>query len=161
MSRQISPRLRLDGYLPFRFSVLSNAISSNIARIYEEEFGLSIWQWRIVAILGETNGLTSTQVGERALMDKWMISRTVTSLQKKGLLVRGVDPIDRRRVPLTLTESGKAIYDAIVPRALALEQDLLSALSDTDRAELQRLLGRLATIASPDRALWSSPAADE
>lgn len=161
MSRQISSRLRLDGYLPFRFSVLSNAISSNIARIYEEEFGLSIWQWRIVAILGETNGLTSKQVGERALMDKWMISRTVTSLQKKGLLVRGVDPIDRRRVPLTLTESGKAIYDAIVPRALALEQDLLSALSDTDRAELQRLLGRLATIASPDRALWSSLAADE
>ena len=36
------PALSLDGFLPYRLSVLSNAVSSKIAKIYEQEFDLSI-----------------------------------------------------------------------------------------------------------------------
>ena len=58
--------LRLDTFLPFRLSVLSNAVSRKIADMYEREFDISIWQWRILAVLGENDGLTSTEVAGQA-----------------------------------------------------------------------------------------------
>ncbi|HCX10052.1 MAG TPA: MarR family transcriptional regulator, partial [Hyphomonas sp.] len=40
--------LRLREFLPYRLSVLSNTISTRIASLYDREFGLSIWQWRVM-----------------------------------------------------------------------------------------------------------------
>ena len=50
--------LRLDSYLPYRLSVASNAVSGLIARAYEDRFGLTIPQWRLVCVLAEEGGLT-------------------------------------------------------------------------------------------------------
>ena len=54
-------RLVLDDYLPYRLSVATNAVSRLIARAYEDRFGLSIPQWRLMAVLaqdGANNGDT-------------------------------------------------------------------------------------------------------
>jgi len=146
--------LSLDGFLPYRLSVLSNAVSRRIADIYEREFDLSVWQWRIMAVLGEHGGLTSTEVAQRTLMDKPTVSRAAASLIERGILSRETDAKDRRRAPLTLTTEGAAIYAAVIPRALECEQELLDALSAEDAATLHRLLTRLASVASPDMPLW-------
>lgn len=154
-----SPILKLDAFLPFRLAVLSNAVSAQIKKIYDDEFRLSMWEWRVIAILGEGDGLTSTAISERALMDKPLVSRTVTALQNRGLLVRTRDPKDRRREPLKLTVQGRAIYDAVAPRALSIERSFVSALSDSEFELFESFLQRLADIASADRPLWqpSSP----
>lgn len=149
-----SPALRLDSFLPYRLSVLSNAVSSKIAGIYEAEFDLSVWQWRIIAVLGETGDLTSTEVAGRTLMDKPSVSRAATSLIERGILSRNVDEDDRRRAPLSLTVEGRAIYAAVIPRALACEKELIDALSEDETADLHRLLTRLSRVASPDQPLW-------
>ena len=44
--------LRLAAFLPYRLSVLSNTVSSAIAADYQREFGLNIWQWRVMAVIG-------------------------------------------------------------------------------------------------------------
>ncbi len=150
------PAIRLDDFLPYRLSVLSNAVSRNIADIYEREFDISVWQWRIIAVLGEGGGLTSTEVAVRTLMDKPSVSRAAASLIERGILSRTTDSEDRRRAPLALTDEGRAIYAAIVPRALDCERELLGALSDEDARTLHALLTRLSAAASPDQALWSS-----
>ena len=147
--------LRLATFLPFRLSVLSNAVSQRIAELYDREFGLSIWQWRVLAVLGETDALTSTEVAERTFMDKPSVSRTAASLIERDLIPRQTDSIDRRRAPLSLTQAGRAIYLAITPRALDCERALLSALSPQDTAQLQALLTRLAGAVSPARPLWT------
>ena len=146
--------LRLDHFLPFRLSVLSNAVSRRIADIYEREFDLSIWQWRIIAVLGEHDGLTSTEVAARTLMDKPSVSRAAASLIERGILSRTIDKNDRRRAPMALTEEGKAIYAAVIPRALACERELIEAISPQDVTALHELLTRLAQVASPDEPLW-------
>ena len=153
------PALRLDGYLPYRLSVLSNAVSSRIARIYEEEFHLSVWQWRVIAVLGESPGLTSTEVSTRTLMDKPTVSRAAASLLERDLISRTTDLEDRRRAPLMLTEHGRQIYDAIIPRAVACEKELLDVLTAGDEATLHVLLTRLAGVVSPDRPLWNDEGA--
>ena len=50
--------LKLDAYLPYRLSVASNAVSGLIARAYEDRFGLTIPQWRLICVLAEDGGLT-------------------------------------------------------------------------------------------------------
>lgn len=149
-----SPALSLDGFLPYRLSVLSNAVSSKIARIYEEEFDLSVWQWRIIAVLGEREGLTSTEVAQRTLMDKPTVSRAAASLIERGVLERHIDRDDRRRAPMRLTDEGHAIYAAIMPRAIESERELLDALSAEEAATLHGLLSRLSAVVSPDKPLW-------
>lgn len=151
----MSPVLTLDTYLPFRLSVLSNAVSRQIAEIYEREFALSIWQWRVIAVLGERTGMTSTEVAQLTLMDKPTVSRTVSSLIDRRLVVRVTDEGDRRRMPLALTEAGLAIYRAIMPRALEWESAILRELSAEETATLHKLLSRLADAVSPETPLWS------
>ena len=151
-----SIKLRLDAFLPFRLAVLSNAVSTQIKKIYEDEFRLSMWEWRVIAILGEDDGLTSTAISERAFMDKPMVSRTVTSLQNRGLLLRTRDPKDRRREPLILTSQGREIYDVVAPRALSIEQSLVSAFSNAEFELFESFLQRLADIASAERPLWKT-----
>ncbi|MEL6857997.1 MAG: MarR family winged helix-turn-helix transcriptional regulator [Pseudomonadota bacterium] len=146
--------LSLDGFLPYRLSVLSNAVSRKIAKIYEQEFDLSIWQWRIIAVLGERGGLTSTEVAQRTLMDKPTVSRAAASLIERGILERQIDREDRRRAPMRLTVEGEAIYAAVIPRALDSERELLGALSETESETLHNLLSRLAAVVSPDMPLW-------
>ncbi len=149
-----SPALRLDGFLPYRLSVLSNAVSRKIADIYEREFDLSVWQWRIIAVLGEQKGLTSTEVAQHTLMDKPTVSRAAASLIERGILERHIDADDRRRAPMRLTEEGEAIYAAVIPRALQSERELLDALTPEEATTLHTLLSRLSTVVSPDRPLW-------
>ncbi len=147
--------LRLDGFLPYRLSVLSNAVSGKIADMYEREFKISIWQWRILAVLGESDGLTSTEVANRTLMDKPAVSRATASLLERGLISRKSDTADRRKAELRLSANGRKIYDAIIPRALSYEAEILASLSPDEAATLHALLTRLSHIASPERNLWS------
>jgi DNA-binding MarR family transcriptional regulator len=148
-------QLRLDGFLPYRLSVLSNAVSRKIADMYEREFDISIWQWRIMAVLGESDGLTSTEVANRTLMDKPAVSRAAASLTERQIISRKSDVADRRKAELKLTDKGREIYAAIKPRALAYERELLASLSPEEAEMLHGLLTRLSHIASPDRNLWS------
>jgi len=152
---QSQETLRLDGFLPYRLSVLSNAVSRKIADMYEREFDISIWQWRIIAVLGESDGLTSTEVANRTLMDKPAVSRAAANLTERGIISRKSDDADRRKAELRLTDKGREIYAAIKPRALAYERELLASLSPEESRMLHGLLTRLSHIASPDRNLWS------
>lgn len=155
MTEPTAPDLRLDSFLPYRLSILSNAVSRRIADIYEREFDLSIWQWRIIAVLGEVSDLTSTEVAQRTLMDKPSVSRAAASLLERGIISRAIDDADRRRAPLTLTDEGRAIYAAVIPRALECEKELLDALVPEDAAALHDMLTRLSRVVSPDANLWN------
>ena len=72
--------LILENFLPYRLSILSNTVSSTIATAYNKRFGLSIPEWRVIAVLGRFPGLSAVEVAERTLMDKVAVSRAVTKL---------------------------------------------------------------------------------
>lgn len=146
--------LRLATFLPFRLSVLSNAVSLRIADLYDREFGLSIWQWRVMAVTADTPGISATEIGQRTQMDKVAVSRSVAGLMEVGYLERRPSTEDARRSLLFLTAAGLGVYELIVPLALSEEARLVSTLSDKEQAELARLMAKLAQAASPDRALW-------
>jgi len=149
-----SSSLRLSTFLPFRLSVLSNAISQRIAELYDREFGLSVWQWRAMAVTADTPGISATEIGQRTQMDKVAVSRAVAGLMEVGYLERRPSTDDARRSLLFLTRAGRDVYELIVPLALSEEDRLVSTLTPKEQAELARLMEKLAKVASPERALW-------
>ena len=138
-----TPRLQLDRFLPYRLSVLSNLVSSAIAGSYSTRFGISIPEWRVMAVLAMQPELSAAQVAERTAMDKVAVSRAVSSLLVKGRIERSVSPGDRRRSILKLSAEGVNIYREVVPLALRHEQSLLDVLDSTDRVALERILDTL------------------
>jgi DNA-binding MarR family transcriptional regulator len=144
------PKLHLDKFLPYRLSVLSNTVSSAIAAAYFMNFGLSIPEWRVMAVLAANPGLSAAEVTARTAMDKVAVSRAVAGLLSSGRLQRTTAPADRRRTHLALTRAGERVYSRVVPMALAYERNLLATLNERDRATLDRLvrvlLGRAVEI---------------
>jgi DNA-binding MarR family transcriptional regulator len=133
-------RLDLDDFLPYRLSVLANTVSRALARLYQQRFGLSIPEWRVIAILGSASGLTSLQLAERSAMDKVAVSRAVARLTRRELIAAAGDEADRRRRKLSLTPKGMTIYGEVAPLALDYEQGLLARMGERDRESLDRML---------------------
>lgn len=135
--------LDLEHFLPYRLSVLSNRVSSAIARVYSERFALSVTEWRVMAVLGRYPGLSANEVAQRTAMDKVAVSRAVARLIEAGRLERDTHDDDRRRSVLQLSLDGYKIYDEVAPMALAFEQRLLIGIEAPEREALFRLLDRL------------------
>jgi DNA-binding MarR family transcriptional regulator len=148
LGRAREARLDLDHFMPYRLSVLSNRVSSAIANEYSERFGLTIPEWRVMAVLGGTPRLSAREVAERTAMDKVQVSRAVARLLKARRIQRAEDDHDGRVTRLSLSSRGKAIYDEIVPLALRLEEEFLSALSSAERRSLDLLMAKLSARAS-------------
>lgn len=134
------PKLHLENFLPYRLSVLSNTVSSAIGAAYFLNFGLSIPEWRVMAVLAANPGLSAAEVTARTAMDKVAVSRAVAALISAGRLRRTTVPADRRRTHLELTRAGQSVYAQVVPVALNYERQLVASLSRRDRATLDRIM---------------------
>jgi DNA-binding MarR family transcriptional regulator len=132
--------LRLDSYLPYRLSVASNAVSRLIARAYEDRFGLTIPQWRLIAVLAEDGPLTQQAIGARTVMDKVTVSRATQGLVKRRLVERAPHDADGRSHHLALSKAGERLYSEISPVALEYEARLLQQFDPAAVAELKRVL---------------------
>lgn len=135
--------LRLQDFLPYRLAIASNRVSRMVAAAYRARFGLSIWEWRVIAILGEGEPVTAQDLADAAAMDKVAVSRAVRALVERGLLERRAHDSDRRSSLLDLTPDGEQVYRDISPIALDAEARLLEGLSDEEATLLSQLLDRL------------------
>jgi len=83
-------------------------------------------QWRVL-VLADTLG-TST-LGEMVKItqfDKGLLSRTIKSLHAEKLIALGSDPMDQRVQIVSITEAGRALYDAAEPAMRARQAALLA-----------------------------------
>ena len=132
--------LRLDDFVPYRLSYTSNLVSEAIARTYESLFGLSIPEWRLIAVIAEHEGLTQAAICTRTGMDKVTVSRAAIALSARGLVARAPSTTDRRSHDLALTGEGRALYAQVAPKALELENRIFGGLG------AEELRGFVATL---------------
>jgi DNA-binding MarR family transcriptional regulator len=140
----------LEEFLPYELSVTASRTSRLFARRYEAAYGLSIAEWRVMAVVGRFGTITPSAVAERTDMDKVKVSRATASLVAANLLEQGPAPHDGRARLLRLTRKGQSVHDAIVPMALGLEAELAAALSEAEwdalRGSLRRLQEHVRTL---------------
>lgn len=97
----------------------------------------------MVATLGEHAAMTARDIGQATSMHKTKVSRAVAALEKKGFLERGPSLHDQREQLLKLSTEGRAMYEALIPKALAYSNGLESALTEEQRAVLDQIFERL------------------
>lgn len=139
----MSDELILENFMPYRLARLSSTVSSTIARAYDKEFGLSIPEWRVIAILGRFPGLSAVEVAEQTFLDKVAVSRAVTKLLKSGRIDRQFADADRRRSILNLSEKGREVHDRVAKLALEFEKNLLDGLNESDIESFDKVMDKL------------------
>ncbi|MFG3706565.1 MarR family winged helix-turn-helix transcriptional regulator [Micromonospora sp. NPDC047670] len=127
-------------------SWLLTQTAGHASRLVGEGFatvGARGYHYRVLATLDEFGPASQADLGRRGGIDRSDVVATVNELAANDLVVRAPDPADRRRNIITLTPTGRAGLRRM-DEALARAQDtLLAPLTDTERAQLTRLLGKL------------------
>ncbi len=110
------------------------------ARLQESGARLSVLHYLVLRML-QSETLTSSTIGQRMDLDPSFVVRIIDSLERKGLARRGVDPHDRRRNPIQITEKGLALVASI---PMISEEDptfrALLSLGAESAAQLRDLL---------------------
>ncbi len=122
-----SQNFNLNNFLPYKAALLASIVSEQFASQYSEKFGITVYEWRVIAHLSQDEVLSVKDISERANMDRAAVTRAAFRLEAKRLLVKRPDSTDRRLVELKLTPAGKKMFNNIVPMANAFEEFLETA----------------------------------
>jgi DNA-binding MarR family transcriptional regulator len=133
--------LDLADFTPYRIAVLGRAMSEQLGAAYEDE-GLTIPEWRVLAVVSQAPSVAARDVVARTPMDKMAVSRAVASLEAKGLIARS-PAADRRVSALELSEAGRAVFSRVSVIALDYEAALFSGLAPAERKAFYECLAKL------------------
>ena len=133
----------LDDLLLYRLSRVLSVAGTMVIRLCEGRFGITRREWRLIASLAGTPGLLSSELAQRAQLDRARTSRAVTSLVGKRLVRRVTGTSDRRQARLALTAAGHALYEQLFPLVCAINEELLRAISPAQVRRLDACLSAL------------------
>jgi len=140
--------------LMLQFSPMLQQIAKTfwaIMQAYTSELGLSSAAVRILAILGEQDGLAQQELTKYLHLDPSMVTRTVKELEhERGWIRRERDPVDQRLMRVYLTPAGRVQALELPERASAIEDRLLRGLSEEEREHLRQTLRNLEETARRD-----------
>jgi DNA-binding MarR family transcriptional regulator len=131
--------------LSYRLHTVANLLSRGAELRYRREFGVSLWEWRSVALLGGAEGpLSLNELARAAGIHKSQMSRVVSSLADRGLVLRKADAEDGRGVRLELSRSGRKLYDGLIRAAHDRDIAFRDCLSEQEKQVFDRALTKLA-----------------
>lgn len=119
-----------------------------VVRMCERDYGITRREWRVLSCLADVEGVQSSELAVRAMLDRARTSRAITGLVAKGLLRREPKPSDRREVHVFLTERGRAVYADVFPRIAAIQRELLATFSDAEQRQFSDFMARLQASAT-------------
>lgn len=123
----------LEAFVPYRLAVLARDVSRSLATVYSERFGLSIAEWRVLAVLAHFGAMPAGLVAERSSQDKPKVTRALQRLTARKLVTRRTDAADRRAVEVALTAKGREVFEQAAALAIDWERTVLAALTQEQR----------------------------
>jgi DNA-binding MarR family transcriptional regulator len=97
----------------------------------------------VLTSLAEQGEASQAALGRRLWIDGSDLHAIVGELERDGLIARVRDPADRRQNVVTITAAGRSTLKRLDPLIDAAQNELLAALSTTERRALAQLLERL------------------
>jgi DNA-binding MarR family transcriptional regulator len=131
--------------LSYRLSRTSSAMSRSAALRYRRDFDVSLGEWRAIALIAADPTLTLNRLARRAGLDKAQMSRVVSRLAERDLVVRTA--ASGRSSQLALTPEGTQVYRGLITAANERDAEFLQALTDDEAEVLSRALEKLADVA--------------
>lgn len=139
--------LAVDLFVTYKINQLSSAFERQWTRVMREKAGVSLSEWRILAVLHD-GAATFARIVEATGVNKALASRSMHQLEELELVNISDTPGDARSITLTLTGKGKKLLDNVLPVALQRQAHLLSVLTPNERKVLYAVIDKLKDAAS-------------
>lgn len=107
------------------------------------QFELTSSQFDVVASLGNTNGMSMGELGERTLITKGTLTGVIDRLIQKELVARETPSDNRRCVNVKLTPKGHEVFEQVFPVHIAHIKERFEKLDPSELELLKVLLSRL------------------
>jgi DNA-binding MarR family transcriptional regulator len=140
--RPAGPVTDLERSVLFLTTAFANKLSKGASRRLKKALGIGLMEWRVVCNLGAEPGRSAARMAEISGVDKSVVSRAVTELERQGLIAAAAGP-PGRQTALRLTAAGQELHDRGVLRADERERRLLEGFSAEERDRLVDFLKRL------------------
>lgn len=116
------------------------------------QLGLTPAQFDIVATLGNTAGMTATELGDKTLITKGTLTGVVDRLVARGWVERAAHASDGRCQIIRLTGAGVAAFERVFPAHLAHMRACFAATTKHDHGNWQAALRSLEQTLRKDAA---------
>ncbi len=124
-----------------------------------DDAGLSYAQYRVLMHLffaeqmGDRAELNPSEISDRQGVSRNTMSAFIRNLEEEGLVERRLDPSDRRRFNISLTDAGRAVVSEHTHHHLETIDNFFGALSSDEQDDLLKLLQKLSVqVAAVDNA---------
>lgn len=136
-----------------RVNRLANTLTARMVEVYRS-YGLTEGEFDVLCALrraGEPFARRPADLARTTVVTTGGLTKRLDSLEARGLVVREPAPEDARAKIARLTPEGHSLIDDAFTAHMEDEARLISALSDEDRTEMERILRKWArTLGNPD-----------
>lgn len=137
-----SSDLHLDDLLPYLMNRLIARMNQNLADELRKR-GFTFQDWRVLAVLAAHEGTNLTELAEATVIPQPSVSRLAANLAKRGYVARENGKTDSRNVHLFITPKGRAVYDKMLPLAVAEYRAAMKGFSTKEYENMRGALLRM------------------
>jgi DNA-binding MarR family transcriptional regulator len=110
-----------------------------------ESMGLTMAQFDVLAVLGDTDGMTCKELGEKSLITRGTLLPVLGRLEDRGLVHREKNEKDQRQTIVKLTADGQKLYEETFTPHIEVVKPRFEVLSDAEQKMLISLLNKVET----------------
>jgi DNA-binding MarR family transcriptional regulator len=108
-----------------------------------EQAGLSVDQWVVLKQIGENSGSSQVDIGASTVKDAPTTTRIIDQLVSKNLVSKQLDPDDRRRYMVFITEKGSVLVERLLPVVQEYREVPMKGFSKNEEKQLLDFLSRM------------------
>ena len=133
-----------DDFLPHLITRLAYQLNADLVEKLQRE-DINVTRWRILAVLAMGDGITISEIIDRAMMQQSALSRVLMNMETEGYLRRVPRSDDARYVEVFLTDKGRALFNSLNVVVRRRQNRLLKGLSAQEVAAAFALIRRLSS----------------
>lgn len=139
---------------------------TDLSRLYRHAFektveeaglGLTPGEIRALAHVARYNGSRQAFLAERMGVEPMTLSAYLDRLEAHGLILRTVDPTDRRAKVISPTPAAETMFEKVRPLAMKVYHDITRGLSDADVRTTEATLAAMRANLTNDFDLLAPP----
>lgn len=126
-------------------AVYTNILNSKIKKYFADELqkykiNMTPEQYLVMDILWDEGALSQQSIADIIQKDKNSVTKFIDSLEKKGLVYRVVDKVDRRINNIMLSEEGKRLKDTTTEVAINMMNKVINGIDEDELSKFVKVL---------------------
>ncbi|MEN9704556.1 MAG: hypothetical protein RLZZ393_435 [Pseudomonadota bacterium] len=134
-------KLEVHEFPTFMMLRLATLTKNTLTRRYLDPFGISLPEWRLLALVARYDSLLFNEITTGSSMDKGQVSRTLKAIHAKGLVTLDSLASDDKarsssispRLNVAISPRGRVLFNRILPASRAWQARLIGSMSPDER----------------------------